>query len=121
MAKKILIIDDEKDAVSGVAMRLEATGYQVIGAYNGPDGLKLAMEQKPRLILLDLMMPGMDGFEVLRKLKANDQTRNIPVIIFSCKGESDAIFKTQDLGSVDYIIKPFESQELLDLVKRHIL
>ena len=121
MLKKILIIDDEKDVVSVVSVRLGAAGYQAIPAYSGLEGIKLAIEQKPKLIILDLMMPGIDGFEVLRRLKANNQTRNIPVIVFSCKSESDAIFKAQDLGSVDYIIKPFESQELLDLVKRHII
>ncbi|MFA6350234.1 MAG: response regulator [Candidatus Omnitrophota bacterium] len=121
MAKKILIIDDEKDAVDFVACRLEASGYQVVSAYDGADGLKKAVDQKPNLILLDLMMPGIDGFEVLRRLKMDDHARNIPVIIFTCRGESDSIFRAQDLGSVDYIIKPFESQELLDLVKRHII
>ncbi len=118
--KKILIIDDEEDIAKTVSFRLSSLGYEVIAANNGLEGLEKAQREKPNLILLDVMMPKMDGFEVLRRLKDDPETKYTPVIMLTCRGESGSLFKAQDLGSVDYVIKPFESQELLDLIERYI-
>jgi DNA-binding response OmpR family regulator len=119
MKKKILMIDDEQDYADMVQMRLEANHYEVVTANNGADGLQAAQTQHPDLILLDVMMPGMDGFEVLRKLRRSETTKHIPVVMLTAKGESKAIFHSQELGANDHLIKPCESQELLDVVARH--
>jgi DNA-binding response OmpR family regulator len=120
MGKKILLIDDETELVEMVCTRLEANGYQVIVAFNGSEGLARAEAEEPNLILLDIAMPGMDGLEVLRRLKYNTETRDIPVVMLTGKGESQSLFRAQDLMAVEYIIKPFDSQELLSVVKRYI-
>jgi len=119
MAKKILLIDDDSQMVELVAMRLEANDYRVIVAFSGQDGLSRTESEEPDLILLDITMPGMDGLEVLRKLKYNGKTRDIPVVMLTSKTESQAIFRSQELMAVEYIIKPFEPQELLTIVKRY--
>jgi adenylate cyclase len=118
MAKKILIVDDELEFAEMIQMRLEANGYDVITAPDGQTGYDAAEQQRPDLILLDVMMPGMDGFQTLRKLRRSDKTRATPVIMLTARGESSAIFKAQELGVMDYLIKPCDSQELLQLVRR---
>jgi DNA-binding response OmpR family regulator len=119
MPKKILIIDDEKDLVNGLSFRLAANHYSVMKTYNGPEGLKAAETGSPNLILLDVSMPGMDGFEVLRRLKNNPKTQYIPVIMLTGRRESKYFFKAEELGSADYIIKPFEDAEFLSVIKKH--
>ena len=117
MAKKILLIDDDSQLIELVAMRLEANEYQVLAAFSGQDGLSMAESEEPDLILLDITMPGMDGLEVLRKLKYNSKTSHIPVVMLTSKTESQAIFRSQELRAVEYIIKPFEPKELLSIIK----
>ena len=118
--KRILVIDDEPEFVDMVKMRLEANDYLVLSAGDGIEGLRKAQEEEGiDLILLDVMMPGKDGFAVLSELKRDRRTRRIPVVMLTAKGESRAIFESQNRGAVDYIIKPFESQDLLDVLKRH--
>jgi len=119
ITKKILIVDDEPDFIEMIQMRLEANGYKVVSANDGLQGLEAARTEKPNLILLDVMMPGMDGFETIRKLRRDADTRGIPVIMLTARGESPSIFKAQELGAADYLIKPCESDELLAMVKRH--
>ena len=120
MQKKILMIDDEPEFVDMVKMRLEANDYIVLSAGDGIEGLRKAQEEEGiDLILLDVMMPGKDGFAVLSELKNDRRTRRIPVVMLTAKGESRAIFESQDRGAVDHVIKPFESQDLLDVVKQH--
>ncbi len=116
----ILLVDDEKDLVKIVKNRLEAAGYGVLVAYDGAQALE-KVKERPNLVLLDIMMPGLDGFEVLRRLRNNKNTREIPVIMFTAAGESRSIFEAQGLGVTDYIIKPFEPEKLLSLIKRCIL
>ena len=118
--KKILVIDDEEDIVKTISFRLNSLGYEVITAENGFDGFEKAQREKPNLILLDVMMPEIDGFEVLRRLRSDQATKYTPVIMLTGKGESESLFKAYNLGSTDYIIKPFKMQELLDSVKRYI-
>ena len=117
--KTILLVDDEKDIVKVVKNRLEKAGYQVVVAYDGPGALEKAKES-PGLILLDIMMPGMDGYEVLKKMRDNPETRFTPVIMFTVRAETSSIFKAQDLGVTDYIMKPYDLADLLKLVKKHV-
>jgi DNA-binding response OmpR family regulator len=104
-----------------LAMRLKASGYAVDFAYNGKDGLEKVQKERPALIILDVMMPEMDGFAVLRRLRGNPETRYLPVIMLTAKGDSESIFKAEGLGSTDYIVKPFVSAELASLIKKYVV
>lgn len=116
----ILLVDDEKDLVKIVKNRIEAAGYEVLVAYDGAQALE-KVKERPDLILLDIMMPGLDGLEVLRRLRNNLETKEVPVIMFTAAGESKSILEAQGLGATDYIIKPFQPEKLLSLIKRYIL
>jgi DNA-binding response OmpR family regulator len=110
MEKKILIIDDEKDFCYFVKKNLEAiSNYEIITANKGKKGIQIARKEKPDLILLDIMMPGIDGFEVLKRLKGNERTQRIPVIMFTSKDEDEAKIKASGLYCDDYIVKPVEN------------
>jgi CheY-like chemotaxis protein len=119
--KKILLIDDDDDICYFAKKYLENTGQlEVIVENRGEDGIKRALEQKPDLILLDIMMPGIDGLAVLARLKDNPETSLIPVIMLTAKGETDSILKAQKSFTTDYIIKPFEPKKLLDLIVKYL-
>ena len=118
--KKILVVDDDPEILELTKKGLEANGYKAILALDGVEGLNKAMEEKPDLILLDIIMPNKDGFEMLRELKANAFTRDIPVIMLSAKGETDFLLKGEKFGAVDYFIKPCDWQELLNHIKRYV-
>jgi CheY-like chemotaxis protein len=118
--KLILVVDDEVEFVDLIKMRLEANNYRVAAAYNGNEALDRIREEKPDLILLDVMMPGMSGFDVLKALKMNEATGDIPVVMLTAKGESRSIFKAQELGVTEYLIKPFDSKEAMAVIKRHV-
>jgi DNA-binding response OmpR family regulator len=119
MGKKVLVIDDEPALVDLVKTWLGSKGYEVIPAYNGTDGLRKAVSKEPAVIILDLMMPGMDGFEVLTRLKREPKTRYIPVIVLTAKRDTEHLFRAKELGSTDYMMKPFSLRDLLKLVKRY--
>lgn len=119
MAKRILVIDDEADIVELIKAELEASHYEVTAAYDGESGLGKAFKEMPDLILLDIMMPKKSGYDVLSQLRNNEKTRNLPVIILSAKGETRSILESQNLGVTDYLIKPFEAQELLAYIRRY--
>ncbi len=122
MIKKILVIDDEKDVVELIKARLEANKYEVFTAFSGKDGLEKTKTYQPNLILLDIMMPEMDGFEVLRRLKdmrLKKEIKNIPVVMLTAKGEVSSMSRARELGSVDYFVKPFDSEELLRYIRRY--
>jgi len=109
MRKKILLIDDEEDFAFFVKANLGlVSNYEIIVATKGKKGLKAALKEKPALILLDIMMPGMDGFEVLKRLKKNEKTINIPVIMLTAKNEDESRIKAAGLYCEDYIVKPIE-------------
>lgn len=109
MEKKILIIDDEEDFCYFAKKNLEAiSNYAIIIANKGKKGIQIARKEKPDLILLDIMMPGIDGFEVLKRLKANEKTQNIPVIMLTAKDEDESKIKAAGLYCDDYIVKPVE-------------
>ena len=116
--KTICLVDDEKGVLEELGLWLQEFGYRVKAFNNGFDALKAVVESPPDLILLDLMMPGIDGFEVLRELKRNQKTCNIPVVLLTARPESEAIMKAQQLRAADYVIKPFNPDELLSVVER---
>lgn len=117
MSKKILAVDDELDVLLIVKAALQSEGYVVETANNGPDALMLAKDTKPDLIMLDVMMPGMTGFEVLHKLKENDATATIPVIMLTGVSERSKMVEAIGSGTAYYIIKPFDFDDLMEKVK----
>jgi len=116
--KKILLVDDETDLRTVVKMRLEVEGYKVIIGSNGKDCLERAQEEMPDLIILDIMMPVMDGYTALKHLKENPELSEIPVIMFSIKEKvkMEGLFITDMVE--DYIEKPFETEDLIVKIKR---
>ena len=111
-AKKVLIIDDEKLLVRSTCMVLKHFGYDATGVMGGEEGLEVAKEFLPDVILLDIMMPGMDGWQVLEKLKQNEITRAIPVIIFTAREYSNGKALAAEKGAAEFIAKPFEPEAL---------
>ena len=121
MEKKILIIEDDKFLRELIAQKVLKEGYLVTEAVDGEDGAKKAKEEVPNLILLDLILPGIDGFEVLTKVKEDPVTAQIPVIIFSNLGQKDDVEKGLKLGAVDYLIKAhFTPGEIIEKIKKII-
>ena len=121
MKNKILIVDDEPDVIEFLKKRLEASDFDVVSAGDGVEGLEKAREMKPDLILLDVIMPRKDGFKMLGELRSDETTCGIPVIMLTAKGEADSIFRGQELGAMDYIIKPFQFEELLKFIRKYSL
>lgn len=116
--KTILLVDDEPDFVKMVKMRVEANGYEAVTAFDGVEGLKIAREVEPDLILLDVMMPRKDGYTVLRELKKDESTKNIPVIALTAKSGMDGLF---DIEGVEYFVtKPFDADDLMAKIKKTI-
>jgi two-component system alkaline phosphatase synthesis response regulator PhoP len=114
---KILIVDDEIDTLLPLKMSLEVEDYLVLGASNGYEALELAKTNIPDLILLDIMMPGMDGYEVCSRLKKDPIMRNIPVIMLTAKDAVREKVKGLDIGADDYVTKPFNLNELKARIK----
>lgn len=114
---KVLVVDDEEHIVELLKFNLENTGYKVITANNGNDAISLAKENKPDLVLLDLMLPGMDGFDVCKEIKRNTETRKTAIIMLTAKGEEFDKILGLELGADDYITKPFSVRELMARVK----
>ncbi|HLB25755.1 MAG TPA: response regulator [Nitrospirota bacterium] len=112
--KKILVVDDEMHILRIVKYKLESAGYQVLTALNGADALKLAREERPALIFLDIMMPGINGYEVCLQLKNDPQTKDIIIIMLTAKGQESDKIKGLEVGVDEYITKPFSPQDLLD-------
>ena len=118
MNKRILIVEDEKNIVDILSFNLSKEGYETLEAYDGQAGLQLALEQNPDLILLDLMLPKMDGFDVCRNLRKKN--RSTPVIMLTAREEETDKVLGLELGADDYITKPFSMRELLARVKANI-
>jgi len=117
---RILLVDDEKDLVETVAFRLEATGYEVIKAYDGQEALDKAKKEKPNLIILDLMLPKMDGYKVCRLLKFDEKYKSIPIILFTARAQEEDKKLGEQVGADAYITKPFEPEALLGKIKELI-
>lgn len=115
---KILVIDDEKDFSFFLKKNLERLSYKVLVAANGKEGLQLAKRNKPDLIFLDIMMPGMSGFELLKSLKADKQTLSIPVIMLTGRDDQESQKLAASLGNQDYLIKPVELEELRSRIEK---
>jgi len=118
MKKHILIIEDEEDMVRGLKMNLVDEGYEVDYSLNGKEGLEKALAIKPDLILLDIMLPGMNGLEICRQLR--NRKINIPILMLTAKGEEIDKVIGLELGADDYISKPFSIRELLARIKAHL-
>jgi len=120
MKPRLLIVDDEPDIREYLKSRLEKNGFLVTTASNGKECIDNACQNTPDLIILDIVMPLMDGYEVVRQLKNTPSTRGIPIIMHSVRRETDSIFKSMDLGSIDYVIKPASFEDLLRVIHRYI-
>ena len=118
MAKKILVVDDERHIVRLVEVNLQRAGYDVVVAYDGVEALEVFAREKPDMVVLDVMMPRMDGFEVLKKLQADPESRNVPVIMLTAKAQDADIFRGWSSGVSSYLTKPFNPRELLTFVER---
>ena len=116
--KKIMAVDDERHIVRLIQVNLEWAGYQVVTAFDGQDALRKVETEKPDVIVLDVMMPKMDGFEVLKRLQANPDTREIPVIMLTAKAQDADVFRGWSSGVSAYLTKPFNPLELVTFVKR---
>lgn len=117
---QILVVDDNQENLKVVSNYLKEKSYKIALALNGKSALKILDSNKIDLILLDIMMPEMDGFEVCRILKTKHETKGIPVIFLTARTETDNIVKGFQIGGVDYITKPFNKEELYARVKNHI-
>ena len=115
--EKILVVDDEEHIAELINYNLTNNGYKVIIANNGIDAVKVAIEEKPSLILLDLMIPGKDGYDVCKEIRSNSEIRNTPIIMLTAKSEELDKILGLELGADDYITKPFSVRELLARVK----
>ncbi|GIM27896.1 DNA-binding response regulator [Clostridium polyendosporum] len=115
--EKILIVDDEENIVELLKFNLENSGYKVLTAYNGIDALKVVKSEQPKLVLLDLMLPGLDGYDVCKEIRRDSLTTNIPIIMTTAKGEEIDKILGLELGADDYLTKPFSIRELVARVK----
>ena len=118
MAKKILIVEDDKFLRELIARKLTDEGFEIIEAVDGEEGIKKIKETKPDLVLLDLILPSIDGFEVLSRVKGDASLTSIPIIILSNLGQKEEVEKGLDLGAVDYLIKAhFTPGEIIEKIK----
>src|SRR3989338_2575245 len=121
MKKKILVVEDEPHISKLVKYIMEKNGFEVLQAYVGQEGIEMAKKEKPNLIILDVMMPNMDGFEVARRLSSDGKTKDIPIIMLSSAAQFKDKMKGIDSAAIDYITKPFDKDELVEKVKEHII
>ena len=119
-APLILMVDDNRENLQVLGSTLRPNGYRLAAAQNGHKALDFARKRKPDLILLDVMMPEIDGFEVCEALQADERTRKIPVIFLTAKTQTEDIVRGFEVGGVDYVTKPFNAAELLARVRTHI-
>lgn len=117
---KILVVDDEPDVVMLIERTLKPEGFEVLKAYDGLEALDLVVREKPNLIILDIMMPMMSGYEVCEQIKANPETQQIPVVCLSSAHTPDARAQSLHVGALTFITKPFLPAELVAQVKRHL-
>ncbi|MDY6796750.1 MAG: response regulator [Actinomycetota bacterium] len=112
-----LIVDDDCDMLRLVELTLKKLGIEVLLSDEGPEALRLARDEHPDVILLDIMMPGMDGYELMQRLKAGEDTRDIPVIMLTAKSHLNDRKKSEEMGAAGYITKPFRLENLRNLVQ----
>ena len=114
--KKILIVDDDKDIVKIVTTMLEGRGWDVTAAYNGREALDMVNASRPDIILLDIMMPEMNGIEVLKRIKKMDS--GVRIVMITAFGDVESYLDSMELGAYEYINKPIETDELLDMIEK---
>jgi len=117
MSEKILIIDDEETTVQLIGMLLERRGFEIIKAYRAEEGLRKAYRYQPDLVLLDIMMPDMSGWEVCKRLR---EMSDVPVIFLTARGEIRDVVRGLEMGADDYVVKPYDTDELVARVKAHL-
>ncbi|MFA5260792.1 MAG: response regulator [Candidatus Omnitrophota bacterium] len=117
MNKKVLIVDDEKDMVFGLQMMFEANNFEVVAAFDGQDALNKARQIKPDIIILDLMLPKLDGYRVCRLLKFDEKYQKIPVIMLTARTSAEEKKIGMDVGADAYVVKPFDQQVLMAQVR----
>jgi DNA-binding response OmpR family regulator len=117
MSKRILLVDDEADLVEMMKMRLEFYGYEVFTAYDGVDALEKAKRSKPDLMILDVMMPRMDGFRVCQALKEDPHYAHIPIILFTARAQQDEMQIGEECGANAYLTKPCDTSKLLTTIQ----
>ena len=117
----ILVADDEEDIKSVLEMFLDVAGYDVVSAYDGLDAIEKIKESKPDLVLMDIMMPLIDGIEVVRQMKADDSIKHIPVVMLTAASKSDMVDKAMKAGAHDYIQKPFEPEQVQSLIEKILM
>ncbi|MBN1164056.1 MAG: response regulator [Candidatus Krumholzibacteriota bacterium] len=113
---KVLVVDDEVNITQILEFSIGAEGYEVVTALNGEDAIEKARREQPDLIILDVMMPKIDGYEACRILKANPLTKNIPVVLLTAKGRDIDKRLGYEVGATDYIVKPFSPNKLVDRI-----
>lgn len=118
--KKILIVDDEQDIVESLKFVLEASGYTCYCAYNGEDGLRLAKEIIPDLMILDVMMPKINGFKISRLLKFDSKYKNIPILMVTARTQDEDKLIGEETGADEYITKPFELDDIVKRVDKYL-
>ena len=116
--KKILICDDDPVILRLLQVNLEIEGYEVVSAHHGEEAVRLAIQERPNLIILDIMMPRMDGYQAARALKSQTETKDSPLVFLSAKAQQADIDKGRTFGVTDYLTKPFDPTELLDVIDR---
>ena len=118
MAKRILVVEDNPSAKRLICYTLEQEGYQVLNASNGVEGLRMAREEKPDLLVLDVMLPGLDGFELCHRLRTDPQTARLPILMLSAKAQDADISVGLRLGADDYLTKPADPAEIVKRVAK---
>lgn len=118
--KRILVADDDPVILRLIQVNLELEGYEVLTANNGQEAVDMAQAEKPDLVILDIMMPRLDGYQACEQLKSSDTTKEIPVIFLSAKAQQGDIEKGQSFGVAAYLTKPFDPTELVEVVERHL-
>jgi two-component system, OmpR family, alkaline phosphatase synthesis response regulator PhoP len=118
--EKILVVDDHKEMVDLIEDSFRLRGYQVVGASNGQEALAKVYQEKPDLVLLDVMMPLIDGYEICQTLKSNEETKNIPVILITVKGNESDIERGFEVRADGYVVKPFEPSELTEFAEKFL-
>ena len=114
---KVLAVDDDQDVIDIIRESLDSDQFEIIEASNGKEALGMVFAESPNIIILDLMMPAMDGYEVCQELKRNDRTKDLPIIVLSAKTSVDDKLRAMDMGINDYMIKPFDPRELTARIK----
>lgn len=114
----LLLVDDEPDLVQMVSVRLKAAGYEVATAYDGQQALEMVRKEPPDLMVLDLMLPKLDGYKVCRLIKFDEKTKGIPVLVFTARAQVEDVTLATECGADAYLTKPFEAKTLLDKIEQ---